>query len=120
MDGEVLDGQLMELCRKAMEEAGAAVWGGLEGRRIAGSEWPVGRIFRKLALRLKQSGMKWGRDNAAGMMNLQGLCDSGPGGTGRNAFRGYGWSRAGEYTRHSASRVGQECPSYRRNGENGG
>jgi len=37
----------------------------------------VRRIFRKLALRLKQSGMKWGRDNAAGMMNPQALYDSG-------------------------------------------
>jgi len=39
-----------------------------------------------------------------------------------NAFGRYGWSRADEYTRHSASRVGQECPTYRRNGwdEGGG
>jgi len=34
-----------------------------------------------------------------------------------NAFGRYGWSRAGEYARHSASRVGQECPTYRRNGQ---
>ena len=41
-----------------------------------------------------------------------------PGGYDRgNAFGGYVWSRAGEYARHSASRVGQECPTYRRNGQ---
>ena len=36
------------------------------------------------------------------------------GGIGGKAFGRYGWARAGEYARHSPSRVGQECPTYRR------
>jgi hypothetical protein len=64
----------------------------LEYRRALAEGWDIGSgpteaACKTLTLRLKQSGMKWDRDNAAAMMNLTALYESGQAKTYWQSYR---------------------------------
>ena len=54
----------------------------LDYRTALANGWDIGSgpteaMYKTLTLRLRRTGMKWDRDHAAGMMNLQAMYESG-------------------------------------------